>query len=44
LTYARCFEIVPQINKAISGLSTAQRPYPEPKSSINRPGIVIIIF
>ncbi|KAF8808091.1 hypothetical protein BYT27DRAFT_7097852, partial [Phlegmacium glaucopus] len=34
LTYARRFDIVPQINKNISGLSTAQGPYPEAKSSL----------
>jgi hypothetical protein len=34
LTYARRFDIVPQINKNISGSSTARGPYPEPKSSL----------
>ncbi|KAF8800937.1 hypothetical protein BYT27DRAFT_7227077 [Phlegmacium glaucopus] len=34
LTYARRFDIVPQINKNISGSSTAQGPYPEAKSSL----------
>ena len=34
LIYARRFDIVPQINKNISGSSTARGPYPEPKSSL----------
>ncbi|KAF8817000.1 hypothetical protein BYT27DRAFT_7325734 [Phlegmacium glaucopus] len=34
LTYACQFDIVPQINKNISGSTTAQGPYPEPKSSL----------
>ena len=34
LTYARRFDIVPQINKNISGSSTARGLYPEPKSSL----------
>ncbi|KAF8801574.1 hypothetical protein BYT27DRAFT_7261911 [Phlegmacium glaucopus] len=34
LTYARRFDIVPQINKNISGSSTARGPYPEAKSSL----------
>jgi hypothetical protein len=34
LTYARRFDIVPQINKNISGSSTARGPYPELKSSL----------
>jgi len=34
LTYARRFDIVPQINKSISGSSTARGPYPEPKSTL----------
>ncbi|KAF8808233.1 hypothetical protein BYT27DRAFT_7222975 [Phlegmacium glaucopus] len=34
LTYACRFDIVPQINKNISGSTTARGPYPEPKSSL----------
>jgi hypothetical protein len=34
LAYARRFDIIPQINKNISGSSTVRGLYPEPKSSL----------
>jgi hypothetical protein len=34
LVYARRFDVIPQINKNVSGSSTVRGPYPEPKSSL----------